>query len=106
MTKEGFFVLVKFPKEWKLWDMYPESLAEIQVAGYEPGHEDASEHDRCGAFHWWLKNDPSEEKLVKLMRLAYLDPDRSMGADIRHYICKAKNYSDLVSRAGAGSSES
>lgn len=99
MTKAEFLTLMQFPKEWELFEMYPEKLATIQLNGYQHGHEAASEHDRCGAFHWWLKQEPSEQQLIYLMRLACLDPDPLMGADIRNYIAKAKNFSPAVAEA-------
>jgi len=85
-----------FPKEWVEWDMLPDELMEIQIKGYEPGHEDASEHDRNGAFHWWLKRNPTKEQLTKLLKLTYLDPDPLMGKDIRSYIRKSNNYTSDI----------
>lgn len=79
--------------------MYPDELAHIQVNGYEAGHENASEHDRCGAFHWWLKRGPTESELKKLMFLASIDPDPLMGEDIRKYIQRSKSYSLEVESA-------
>ncbi len=78
--------------------MYPEKLAAIQISKYQPGHEAASEHDRCGAFHWWLKQEPTEQQLINLMKLAHLDPEPLMGADVRTYIVKAKNFSPAVAK--------
>lgn len=91
--------MMRFPLEWESLGMYPEALANVQVAGYEPGHENASEHDRCGAFHWWLKRNPTESELKKLMFLASIDPDRLMGNDIREYIRKNEAYSQEVESA-------
>ena len=54
---------MNFPDEWESLGMIPEELCEIQLAGYKSGHEDASEHDRNGAFHWWLKQEPTEDVL-------------------------------------------
>ncbi len=99
MTKAEFLALMAFPEEWELFGMYPEKLAILQINGYQHGHEAASEHDRCGAFHWWLKQEPSERQLIYLMRLAYLDPEPLMGADIKSYIVKAKNFSPAVAKA-------
>ena len=90
---------MNFPKEWELFEMYPNELSEIQINNYISGHEEASEHDRNGAFHWWLKKEPTEEELSKLMKLAYLDPDSHMGKDVRGYIRKAKNYNKKVESA-------
>ena len=90
MTYDKFLKLMKFPKEWMEWEMIPDELASIQIEGYEPGHEDASEHDRNGAFHWWLKRYPSNEQLEKLTKLARLDPDQAMASDVREHIDKLK----------------
>lgn len=98
MTKKEFLTLMNFPKEWELFEMYPEKLAAIQINNYQPGHEAASEHDRCGAFHWWLKQEPTEQQLINLMKLAYLDPEPLMGTDIKTYIVKAKNFSPAVAK--------
>lgn len=81
-----------FPKEWTSLDMYPDELAEIQLAGYIEGHENAPEHDRNGAFHWWLRRDPSVDYLRNLMYLASIDPDKHLGNDVKSYIEKSKYY--------------
>ncbi len=96
MDRDDFLKLMCFPPEWEAFDMYPEELAVIQISGYQPGHESASEHDRCGAFHWWLKKEPAEPELKKLMCLASIDPDKLMGEDIRTYIQKSINYTEAV----------
>jgi hypothetical protein len=96
MHRESFFKLMNFPPEWVELDLYPRELATIQLNCYKPGQEDASEHYRCGAFHWWLKQEPSEQKLKNLMLLASIDPDPLMGEDIRSYIRRAKNYTSQV----------
>jgi len=79
---------MNFPKEWQELEMYPDTSSKIQIAGYKPGNESASEHDRCGAFHWWLKQEPTEDQLIKLMKLAHLEPESLMGEDIKSYILK------------------
>lgn len=86
MTKFEFLRLMRFPKEWLELEMYPDELFEWQVSGYEPGHEDGAEHDRNGAFHWWLKKPPSKIELQNLLRLAALDPDTFVANDICRYI--------------------
>lgn len=70
-------------------DMFPDELFDEIWGGYEPGHEDASEHDRNGIFHWWLKRQPESEVLLKLVKISYVDPDQLMAADVRSYIAKA-----------------
>lgn len=85
MTKTEFMVLMRFPAEWDLLHMYPDDLFAIQRAGYEPGHEEGSEHDRNGAFHWWLRQGTTPAQLLNLYHLAALDPDKPLGADVvRH----------------------
>ncbi len=81
-----------FPIEWESLGMYPDELYLWQVSGYEPGHENGSEHDRNGAFHWWLKRNPTRGQVENLVRLAAYDPDPMLGEDVRQYIRKAKNF--------------
>lgn len=85
---------MRFPQEWISWGMYPDELLEWQLPRYEPGHESASEHDRNGAFHWWLRRQPSKEELQKLIRLAALDPEPLLGEDLRQYFRKAATFDD------------
>jgi len=89
---------MQFPGEWVKWGMLPEHYLQLVVHRYEPGHEDGSEHDRNGAFHWWLRQNPSEEQLLKLAQLTWLDPDQIMGADVRTHIGRAKHCSAAVTR--------
>ena len=86
MNHVAWLELMQFPPEWLAWHLLPEELAAIQLAGYEPGHEDASEHDRHGAFQWWLKSDPEPEVLIQLAKLSWLDPDAPMGGYVRKCI--------------------
>jgi len=97
MRKNDYLVLMKFPLEWFSWGMYPDELFEWQVSGYSPGHEDGSEHDRNGAFHWWLRRSPTQDELDKLLRLAALDPDPLLGNDVRKYIRQASNFNEKLS---------
>ncbi len=92
MTKNKFMELMRFSEEWEKSGMYPDELFLDQFNGYEPGHEEGAEHDRNGAFHWWLKKDPSKEELIILTRLTFLDPDQHMAEDVRSYIIKARNF--------------
>lgn len=89
MTHDDFLKIMKFPKEWMEWNMIPKDLADMQVNNYSPGHENASEHDRNGAFHWWLKRNPTKVQLEQLLELTYLDPDPIMAEDARKYIITA-----------------
>lgn len=90
-TKEEFLQLLEYPAEWLDHDMYPNELFEFQVQHYSPGHEVGAEHDRNGAFHWWLKRQPSKQQLLRLVQLSALDPDPLLGADVRAYLRKAAN---------------
>lgn len=92
MTKTEFLELMRFPKEWVSSGMYPDELFQWQLSGYQPGHEDGAEHDRNGAFHWWLRRQPSRSELENLLRLAALDPDRMLGEDLRQYIRRASAF--------------
>ncbi|MCK0153782.1 hypothetical protein MWU49_08715 [Alcanivorax sp. S6407] len=73
--------------------MIPEQWLKGAVSSYAPGMENASEHDRNGAFHWWLKARPSKAELSKLWQLTLLDPDQVMASDVRRYIKEAENFS-------------
>jgi hypothetical protein len=86
MTKAEFLQLMRFPPEWEALGMYPQELFELQAGRYEPGHERGSEHDRNGAFHWWLRRGPSRREVENLRRLASVDPDRALGEDMRRYL--------------------
>jgi hypothetical protein len=79
-----------FPAEWSKLGMIPTNdyLSEV-IRLYKPGNEDASEHDRNGFFHFWLKRNPTKEQLLKLIELSFLDPDQMMASDVRNYISKA-----------------
>lgn len=92
MTKDEYLALMRFPTQWQELGMYPDAIASRQMAGYLPGHEEGAEHDRNGAFHWWLKQSPSREQLEKLVRLAALDPDPELGRDVLKYIERASAF--------------
>ena len=83
---------MRFPEQWESLGMYPDDLCEWQISRYEPGHEDGSEHDRNGAFHWWLRRSPSTDILAKLMKLAFLDPDSALRDDVLGHIRKASSF--------------
>lgn len=105
MNQSEFLQLMRYPKEWVLWDMLPEEVVRVQLAEYEPGSERASEHYRNGTFHFWLRQEPSKEILIKLARLSFLDPDPLMAEWLRNdYIAKAENDDEevlsLLQRAG------
>ena len=106
MTKTEFLELMRFPTEWLEFGMYPDALFEWQIGGYEPGHENGAEHDRNGAFHWWLKKQPSKSELQLLIRLAAIDPDPFIGEDICRYIQQSplfdRELAELQTRLFAG----
>ena len=86
MRKSEYLSLMNFPSEWLEWDLYPDELFRGQMAHYKAGDEAGSEHDRNGAFHWWLRRKPSLDVLQKLLLLTYIDGDSIMAADARRYI--------------------
>ena len=96
MTKPEFLELMRYPKEWLTLDMYPDELFHGQLSLYVPGDERASEHDRNGAFHWWLRRQPSKAELQNLLRLAALDPEPTLADDLRQYIRKATAFDEQV----------
>jgi hypothetical protein len=106
MKKHEFLGLMKFPMEWESLGMYPEDLFASQVGRYKPGHEEGSEHDRNGAFHWWLRQDPSRDQLERLLRLTFLDPDTALGEDVRTYIRKSSEYDAQLAKLEAELMES
>lgn len=92
MTKDEYLALMEFPSQWKEWGMYPDELSQTQISRYVPGNETGAEHDRNEAFHWWIKKEMSEDQFEKLERLAHLDPDKGLGADVREHLSRmAKN---------------
>lgn len=96
MSKNQFIKMMHFPCEWMIYSMYPDELFYNQINNYRAGDEEGCEHDRNGAFHWWLRKEPSEDELIKLIKLTYLDPDPLMASDVHNYIRLAKNFSDKV----------
>jgi hypothetical protein len=75
-----------YPEEWLRSGMFTDAIYVAQLARYKWGDERAAEHDRNGAFHWWLKRVRKSSQLRKLLDLSYLDPDQWMAADVRRYI--------------------
>lgn len=96
MDEATFLTLMNFPSEWKELGMFPAALSRELRARYRPGQEDGSEHDRNGAFHWWLRQNPSAEHLLILIRLTELDPDPLMASDVRRYIARSGNADERV----------
>lgn len=96
MNKRDLLTTLGFPEEWIALDMYPDELFEWQRSGYRLGHEQGSEHDRNGAFHWWLRRRPTHDQLEKLLRLAAIEPDPHLGNDVRICIAKAEGFDDAL----------
>jgi hypothetical protein len=86
MNKSEFLGLMGYPVEWLEWNMYPDELFEKQLHMYRGGDERGAEHDRNGAFHWWLTQRISADQLRKLALLAFKDPDPIMAEDVRKHI--------------------
>ena len=87
---------MRFPKEWQLLEMYPDEVFELQVAEYEPGHEESAEHYRNGAFHWWLARKPSKEHLLNLARLITRDPEQQMAEHLKTYVRQATHFDSEI----------
>jgi hypothetical protein len=92
MNKSEFLSLMGYPPEWLEWSMYSDELFEKQLQVYREGDEHGAEHDRNGAFHWWLKQTITADQLKKLVLLTFKDPDALMAADVRKHI---ENLNDL-----------
>lgn len=87
---------MNFPHEWLDWNMLPKEFLVLSLANYSAGDEKSSEHDRNGAFHWWLKRTPSKDILIRLSKLSWLDPDQIMASDVRNHIRKSANFDSEV----------
>ena len=101
MTKSEFMKLMRYPAEWETFGMYPDDLFQSQKSRYQVGHEEGSEHDRNGAFHWWLRRRPNKDQLEKLLRLTFLDPDAALGEDVRGYIRKTPAFDNDLAKLEA-----
>ena len=96
MTRNEFIKLMQYPREWLEWDMLPDELIDGQLAAYAPGNEQAAEHYRNAAFHFWLQRSPDKALLIKLIKLSYLDPDPLMSYVLRkEHIANAVNADDV-----------
>ena len=101
MDRKTYIELMAFPSEWTDWEMLPDESIRQMLETYEPGMENASEHDRHGAFQWWLRAQPTDAELVKLVRLSWLDPDKLMGGYVRECIASRPGLSPSVAEAVA-----
>lgn len=84
-----------FPPEWLTWDLYPDELFAGHIEATRDDTEPhPDEHLRYGAFLWWLRRhrELGEETLIRLCRLAALDPDPPMAGAALH---------DILSHPGA-----
>lgn len=105
MDEAEYLELMEFPAQWQMYGLIPPELISRMIAAYEPGMESASEHDRNGFFHWWLKRSPSKDVLIKLVELSFLDPDQLMAGDVRRYIARSEAFDEEVAAlidAGSG----
>lgn len=92
MSRAEYLEKMCFSPKWSEYGLIPDTYIDQLRAMYEPGMENASEHDRNGLFHWWLKRSPSKEVLIQLVHLSYLDADQLMAEDVRSYIVRSVNY--------------
>lgn len=96
MDIDGYLSLAGFHDKWREYGLLPAELIDQLRATYQPGMEEASEHDRNGVFHWWLKRNPSKEVLVKLVELSFLDDDQIMAGDVRAHIAQCSSFDPEV----------
>jgi len=99
MDQVTYLRLMQFPPEWHSWQMLPVEFLAEQISRYEPGHEDASEHDRHGLFQWWLRQHADADVLVKLVNLSWLDPDQPMASYVRQCVTLQTNHNADVDHA-------
>lgn len=105
LNREEYLDLMSFPKEWRSLGLLPDELVDQLIETYEPGNEQASEHDRNGVFHWWLKQSPKKDVLISLVHLSFLDPDQVMATDVRTHIFASTHADEEVKKLmgqGAG----
>jgi hypothetical protein len=94
MDLREFAAQLAYPDVWLQLDLLPGDLYAAQLLELlnEGGTTGAPEHYRYGAFHYWLRRDPQEERLAQLVEAASLDPDKAMaGAALK----------DIVSSSGS-----
>lgn len=99
MRKDVFVQLMKYPEQWLQWGMLPDELLRVQMADDSPGSEQAAEHYRNGAFHFWLRTAPNKDILLTLARLSFLEPDQLMAQEWRKdLLAKAESADEEVLR--------
>jgi len=94
----SYLGVMQFHSKLLEYGMLPEELVNQLCASYELGMEAASEHDRNGIFHWWLRSAPSKDVLLKLVELSFLDPDQLMAEDVRAHIARSASCDEEVLR--------
>ena len=100
MNRAEFLKLMEFPGEWELWNMIPPDWLSGAMEEYRPGQEESPEHYRNGAFHWWIRSEPSKQDLITLARLSLIDPEQIMAVeDWQVEIRKATNFCEEVETA-------
>ena len=100
MNIQQYLKLMHFPKEWVELDMLPpEELISENIRTYEPGIEQASEHDRNGFFQYWLRQNLSRDQISKLETLAHLDPDELMAREVIGSLLKLKEVASHDNKA-------
>jgi len=103
MDKSTYLEMMEFPVKWQEYNLLPDELIDQLIASYQPGMENASEHDRNSVFQWWLRQSPMRDLLMKLVELSFLDPDQVMAADVRKHITRCACFDheiDILIRAG------
>ena len=99
MTRDEYLSVMQFPADWiGLGMVPPDEWLSRAIESYDPGHEQSPEHDRYGAFQYWLKRGPSKEQLQALVRLSFADPDSAMAGQVREEIARASTFDDDVRR--------
>lgn len=88
---DGYLSVAGFHERWREYGLLPAELIDQLRATFQPGMEEASEHDRNGVFHWWLKRNPSKDVLMKLVELSFLDDDQIMAVDVRAHIARCSS---------------
>ena len=102
MNRSEYLRLMQFPAEWEQLGLVPDEWLEGALGSYKKGHEDGSEHDRHGAFQWWLRRSPSKGILLKLAALSWLDPDQPMAGYVRECISQSSACDAEVANALRG----
>lgn len=98
MDMDRYLSVMEFHPKWREYELLPTEHMKELLATYKPGMEDASEHDRNSVFHWWLRQSPDKDVLVKLVELSFLDSDQAMADDVRKNITQSACFDSEVER--------